>query len=99
MDKLISESHLVVLPYLEASQSGIILKCLALQRPVLITPVGGLPEQVINYVSGIVLPEVSEIALIEGIRMGLSMNWNIPVTDSKESQMSFVKSCLVSSID
>jgi glycosyltransferase involved in cell wall biosynthesis len=99
MDKLISESDLVVLPYLEASQSGIIPKCLALQTPVLVTPVGGLPEQVINCVNGIILAEVSEIALIEGIKIGLSMNWNIPLSDSKESQMSFVKSCLVSSIN
>lgn len=43
---LLSSCDAVVLPYREASQSGIIPQALALGKPVIVTPVGGLPEQV-----------------------------------------------------
>lgn len=43
---LISSADVIVLPYREASQSGIIPQALALGKPVIVTPVGGLPEQV-----------------------------------------------------
>lgn len=43
---LLSGADVVVLPYREASQSGVIPQALALGKPVIVMPVGGLPEQV-----------------------------------------------------
>ena len=43
---LISGADVVVLPYREASQSGVVPQATALGKPVIVTPVGGLPEQI-----------------------------------------------------
>lgn len=53
----------VVLPYTEASQSGIIPTAFARRRPVIATPVGGLPEQVTHEVNGLVTSDVSAAAI------------------------------------
>ncbi len=45
------ECDFVVLPYKEASQSGVLLTALTLGKPVIVTNVGGLPE-VVNTVKG-----------------------------------------------
>lgn len=63
----IAASDLVVFPYLEASQSGTIPICKALGVPVIVTPVGGLPEQVEHGVTGIVLGKVSAVEMAEAI--------------------------------
>lgn len=49
-------ADLVVLPYLSATQSGIIPIAYACERPVLATTVGGLPEVVEEGVSGYLVP-------------------------------------------
>ena len=43
---LMCGANVVVLPYREASQSGVVPQALALGKPVIVTPVGGLPEQI-----------------------------------------------------
>lgn len=43
---LLASTRAVVLPYREASQSGVVVQALALGIPVIATPVGGLLEQV-----------------------------------------------------
>ena len=45
------ECDFVVLPYREASQSGVLLTALSLGKPVIVTKVGALPE-VVNIVKG-----------------------------------------------
>ena len=45
------ECDFVVLPYKEASQSGVLLTALTVGKPVIVTKVGGLPE-VVNIVKG-----------------------------------------------
>jgi glycosyltransferase involved in cell wall biosynthesis len=65
--ELIQEADVIILPYIEASQSGIIPIALALHKPVVITPVGGLTEQIIDGVNGIVTSQVSSTSLAESL--------------------------------
>ncbi|MET3127336.1 glycosyltransferase involved in cell wall biosynthesis [Arcicella rosea] len=64
---IIQTSKLVVLPYLDATQSGVIMTAYALNCPVVVTPVGGLPEYVINKVTGIVANEVTAQAVADAL--------------------------------
>jgi glycosyltransferase involved in cell wall biosynthesis len=52
---LFSESAVVVLPYIEATQSGVVPIAYAHEKPVVVTRVGGLPEVVEDGVTGIVV--------------------------------------------
>lgn len=67
----IASSDLVVFPYIEASQSGTIPICNALGIPVLVTPVGGLTEQVIFGENGYIASEISAESLATGIQLAL----------------------------
>jgi glycosyltransferase involved in cell wall biosynthesis len=60
---LVGSYGAVVTSHIEASQSGVIPMAHALGLPVLTTPVGGLPEQVDDGVTGLVARETSAIAL------------------------------------
>ena len=51
---LISKSSFVVCPYIEATQSGVIMTSFSLQKPVLATRVGGLAEMVEHNKTGII---------------------------------------------
>jgi glycosyltransferase involved in cell wall biosynthesis len=53
----------VVLPYIEASQSGIVAMAFAFGKPVIVTNVGSLPEMVEHDVTGIVIPSKDKMAL------------------------------------
>ena len=86
----ISSSSVVVLPYTEASQSGTIPICTAFGIPVIVTPVGGLPEQVIEGKTGLVIPDLTPEALALGIRKILSNNFDVPALDPEKSQWELV---------
>lgn len=55
--EIVNNSSLVVCPYLEATQSGVVMTAYALNRPVLVTNCGGLAENVQHGVTGLVAPE------------------------------------------
>ncbi len=58
---LLSMSEIVVCPYVDATQSGVIMTAYALKKPVVATNVGGLPEMVENGKTGIIVePKNSE---------------------------------------
>jgi glycosyltransferase involved in cell wall biosynthesis len=57
----------VVLPYREASQSGIIAAAHGLGVPVVATPVGALPDQIRNGVDGIIARAVNAEALADAL--------------------------------
>ena len=57
-----------VLPYVEASQSGVVPISFQRERPVIATPVGGIPEQVQHEVTGLLTQDVSATALATSIR-------------------------------
>lgn len=56
----IDKASIVLLPYNEATQSGLIFQSHQLNTPVVVTPVGGLPEQITNNNSGIVANSANE---------------------------------------
>jgi glycosyltransferase involved in cell wall biosynthesis len=61
------ESDGVVLPYLEATQSGVAAKAQALGRPVIVTKVGGLPEQIEDGITGYAVPPNDAVALAQAM--------------------------------
>jgi glycosyltransferase involved in cell wall biosynthesis len=74
----IKNSDLVVFPYIEASQSGTIPICKELGIPVLVTPVGGLSEQVVMNETGIFLESTSASHLAMSILDALARDWEMP---------------------
>jgi glycosyltransferase involved in cell wall biosynthesis len=90
----IATSDLVVFPYLEASQSGTIPLCRYLGIPVIVTPVGGLPEQVIERVNGLITEDVSAKSLSETITVALNMNWEVVTRQRSVYNHNFAKEVL-----
>ncbi|MGC2161198.1 MAG: glycosyltransferase family 4 protein [Silvibacterium sp.] len=66
-DQLFREASLVVLPYIESSQSGVIPVAYTYGKPVVATKVGGLPEMVADRVTGMLVPPRDEKKLAEAI--------------------------------
>ena len=57
-----------VLPYVEASQSGLAPQSFKRGRPLIATPVGGLPEQISNGKTGLISEAISPESLAAAIR-------------------------------
>ena len=65
---LISNSIAVVCPYIDATQSGVIMSAFALNKPVIATNVGALPETVEDGRYGLLVPLKDSKALERAIR-------------------------------
>jgi glycosyltransferase involved in cell wall biosynthesis len=65
--KLFQEASLVALPYINGSQSGVIPMAYAFKKPVVITDVGSLPENVDPGVTGYIVPPKDPEKLAEVI--------------------------------
>jgi glycosyltransferase involved in cell wall biosynthesis len=63
-----SAADVVVLPYISATQSGIVQIAYNFNKPVIVTDVGGLGEVVINGITGYVVPPNNPVALADAIR-------------------------------
>ena len=58
---LIAEASVVVCPYTDATQSGVVMSAFAFRKPVIATNVGGLPEMVEDRKTGVIIePKSSE---------------------------------------
>lgn len=68
MEGIFDAADVIVLPYLESSQSGIIATAFAAGIPAIGTPIGGLPEQITHGVNGLVAADTSPAALAAAIR-------------------------------
>ena len=64
--ELLHNTDIVVCPYTDATQSGIIMTAFAYNKPVIATKVGGIPE-IINDKTGILIEPKNTIQLIEAI--------------------------------
>ncbi len=67
--QFLAASDVAVLPYIEASQSGVAASAYAAGRPVVVTPVGGLVEQVISGKTGLIAREATANALADAIAL------------------------------
>ncbi len=66
-DDLFSRASVVVLPYVDASQSGVIPLAYTFSKPVVATTVGALPEAVEHGRTGYLVPPRDESALAEAV--------------------------------
>jgi glycosyltransferase involved in cell wall biosynthesis len=64
-ERLFGEASAVVLPYLEATQSGVLPLAYRHSRPVVATTVGGLPEVVVDGKTGFLVPPDDATALAD----------------------------------
>ncbi|MGC8959746.1 MAG: glycosyltransferase [Chloroflexia bacterium] len=62
-----SAADVLVLPYLEATQSGVVQTAFGFERPVIVTQVGGLAETVEHNGTGLIVPPGDVQALAEAI--------------------------------
>lgn len=65
--QMFTEASIVVLPYVEGTQSGVVSVALAFGKPAVVTSVGSLPEMVEDGVSGLVVPPRDPDALATAI--------------------------------
>jgi starch synthase len=65
--ELFQRASLVVMPYIEASQSGIVPLAYAFKKPVVVTDVGSIPEVVDNGKTGYIVPPKDPKKLAEAI--------------------------------
>lgn len=63
----ITNSSIVVCPYTDATQSGVIMSAFAFGKPVIATNVGGLPDMVKNNHTGIIVPTKNPVQLSDAI--------------------------------
>lgn len=64
---LISKSSVIVCPYTDATQSGVIMSAYAFKKPVIATNVGGLPEMVKDKETGLIIEPKSSKAIVDAI--------------------------------
>jgi glycosyltransferase involved in cell wall biosynthesis len=73
---LFSRAGMAVLPYVEASQSGVASLAIGLGTPVIASAIGGLEELIANGTDGILVPPGDPVALAKSI-IGLMRDGNL----------------------
>lgn len=67
MSRYFSAADVVVMPYLEATQSGVAQLAIGFEKPMISTSVGGMPETVLDNENGIIVPPADAQALANAI--------------------------------
>lgn len=67
MSVYFSASDVVMLPYLEATQSGVVQVAMGFEKPMIATSVGGMPEVVQDGETGLIVPPADVGALEQAI--------------------------------
>lgn len=79
---LIQESKFVVCPYLDASQSGVLMTALALNTPVIATNVGAFSEYIEDNINGLLIPANDATKLAEAINSALNGNFYLAMEEN-----------------
>jgi glycosyltransferase involved in cell wall biosynthesis len=66
--RVLETADILVLPYREASQSGVVAAAYGAGLPVVVTPVGGLTEQVIDGETGVIAAATTPEAVADAVR-------------------------------
>lgn len=81
--RLFQTASVVVCPYIEASQSGVLALANAFGKPVVATPVGGIPEMIIHGQTGLLVPPRDArhladavVTLLQDRALRQAMCWN-----------------------
>lgn len=82
---VMSNSKLIICPYRDATQSGVVMAAYALECPVLVTPVGGLPEYIYDDLSGLVSEEVSVEAIASSMKKFLLNKINLKTNEINDA--------------
>lgn len=69
---LIQESKFVVCPYVDATQSGVLMTAYALNKPVIATNVGAFPEYIEHNITGMLVPVSDPDKLANAIMSALN---------------------------
>ncbi len=65
--ELFYAANIVVLPYIDATQSGVCAFAMGFGRPIVASKVGGLPEVVIDGANGLLVPPGDSVSLAKAI--------------------------------
>jgi glycosyltransferase involved in cell wall biosynthesis len=66
--EILRRSHAIVLPHIEASQSGVAAAAFGAGLPVIATPTGGITEQVQDEVTGVLAARADGVALADAAK-------------------------------
>lgn len=86
VEKFFAACDMVVLPYISATQSGIVQIAFGFERPVVVTNVGGLPDVVENEKTGYVIEAGKSECLTEVVVKYFKGNGQYQMTDSIRKQ-------------
>lgn len=64
---LIQKCQFCILPYIDATQSGVVMSAFAFNKPCVVTNVGGLPEMVKDQCYGLVIPPRNTQAIVDSV--------------------------------
>lgn len=67
IEPIFNAMDIVVLPYIEASQSGVLPLAADMGLPVVATPVGGLIEQIAQYKCGVLCKDITSLSIATSI--------------------------------
>ena len=68
VEKFFAACDLVILPYVSATQSGIVQIAYGFEKPVIVTDVGGLPEVVDDGKTGYIVPAKQSNAIAQRVK-------------------------------
>ena len=77
LGKLLSSATVVVCPYTDATQSGVVMSSFTYQVPVVATDVGGLSEMIEDHVTGLLVPPKDSQELAKSLTYLLKSNETI----------------------
>lgn len=86
VEKYFAAADLVVLPYISATQSGIVQIAYGFEKPVVVTDVGGLPDVVQDHKTGYVVSKENADAIAKAVIDFYQVDDHIPWTEFIQGQ-------------